>query len=166
MTSKSTPDKVAVVTGASSGIGAASARALAADGYRVALLARRLDRITTLANELGNGSAAIEADFTDRDSIVAAADRVRRELGTVSVLINNAGVMLLGPFDSGQRADYRQMIEVNLLGAITATECSSTSSRTAAATSSTSRRSPGELPDQATASTPSPSGASTAGPSH
>jgi NADP-dependent 3-hydroxy acid dehydrogenase YdfG len=83
---------------------------------------RRLDRITTLADELGNGSIAIEADVTDRDSIVAAAARVRQELGTASVLVNNAGVMLLGPFDSGQRADYRQMIEVNLLGAITATE--------------------------------------------
>src|SRR6478672_4405697 len=118
----STPDKIAVVTGASSGIGAATARALAADGYRVALLARRLDRITTLADELGNGSIAIEADVTDRGSIVAAADRVRQELGTADVLINNAGVMLLGPFDSAQRADYRQMIEVNLLGAITATE--------------------------------------------
>jgi NADP-dependent 3-hydroxy acid dehydrogenase YdfG len=122
MTTNSTPAKVAVVTGASSGIGAATARALAADGYRVALLARRLDRITTLADELGHGSIAVEADVTDRDSIVAAADRVRRELGTASVLVNNAGVMLLGPFDSGQRADYRQMIEVNLLGAITTTE--------------------------------------------
>ena len=118
----STPDKVAVVTGASSGIGAATARALAADGYRVALLACRLDRITTLADELGNGFIAVEADVADRDSIVAAADRVRRELGTAGVLVNNAGVMLLGPFGSGQRADYRQMIEVNLLGAITATE--------------------------------------------
>jgi len=122
MTSDSTPDKVAVVTGASSGIGAATARTLASGGYRVALLARRLDRITTLADELGNGSTAIEADVTNRDSIVAAANRVRQELGTAGVLINNAGVMLLGPFDSGQRADYRQMIEVNLLGAITATE--------------------------------------------
>jgi NADP-dependent 3-hydroxy acid dehydrogenase YdfG len=122
MTSNSTPDKVAVVTGASSGIGAATARALAADGYRLALLARRLDRITTLADELGNRSMAGEADVTDRASIVAAADRVRRELGTTGVLVNNAGVMLLGPFGSGQRADYRQMIEVNLLGAITATE--------------------------------------------
>ena len=111
MTSNSTPANVAVVTGASSGIGAATARALAADGYRVALLARRLDRITTLADELGNGSIAIEADVTDRDSIVAAADRVRQELGTAGVLINDAGVMLLGPFGSGQRADYRQMIE-------------------------------------------------------
>ena len=122
MTSNRTPDKVAVLTGASSGIGAATARALAADGYRVALLARRLDRITTLADELGNGATAIEADVTDRDSIVAAADRVRQELGTAGALINNAGVMLLGPFGSAQRADYRQMIEVNLLGAITATE--------------------------------------------
>ena len=122
MTSNGTPDKVAVVTGASSGIGAATARALAADGYRVALLARRLDRITTLADELGNGSTAIEADVADRDSIVAAAGRVRQELGTAGVLVNNAGVMLLGPFGSGQRADYRQMIEVNLLGAITTTE--------------------------------------------
>jgi NADP-dependent 3-hydroxy acid dehydrogenase YdfG len=121
-TSNDTRGKVAVVTGASSGIGAATARALAANGYRVALLARRLDRISSLADELGNGSVAVEADVTDRGSIVAAADRVRQELGTADVLINNAGVMLLGPFDSDQRDDYRQMIEVNLLGAITTTE--------------------------------------------
>jgi NADP-dependent 3-hydroxy acid dehydrogenase YdfG len=114
--------RVAVVTGASSGIGQATARALAADGDRVALLARRLDRITALADDLGNGSIAIQADVTDRDSIVAAADRVQQELGGADVLVNNAGIMLLGPFHSNQRDDYRQMIEVNLLGAITATE--------------------------------------------
>lgn len=114
--------RVAVVTGASSGIGEATARALAADGYSVVLLARRVDRIAALADELGNGSIAIEADVTDRDSIVAAAQRVQSELGSADVLVNNAGVMLLGPFDTDQRDDYRQMIEVNLLGAITTTE--------------------------------------------
>ena len=114
--------RVAVVSGASSGIGEATARALAADGYRIALLARRADRIENLAKELANGSIAIAADVTDRDSLVAAADRVQDELGGAEVLVNNAGVMLLGPFDTDQRADYRQMVEVNLLGAITATE--------------------------------------------
>jgi aryl-alcohol dehydrogenase-like predicted oxidoreductase len=81
------------------------------------LAARRLDRVIALADELGNGSIAIEADVTNRGSIVAAADRVRRELGTADALVNNAGVMLLGPFDSDQRVDYRQMIEVHVVQA-------------------------------------------------
>ena len=119
---KTNPARVAVVTGASSGIGAATARALSTDGYRVALLARRLDLITALADELGDGAIAVQADVTDRDSLVAAAERVQGELGGASVLVNNAGVMLLGPFAADRREDYRQMIEVNLLGAITATE--------------------------------------------
>jgi NADP-dependent 3-hydroxy acid dehydrogenase YdfG len=72
--------RVAVITGASSGIGEATACALAADGHRVALLARRSDRIQALASELGNGAIAIEADVTDRDSIVAAAERVQQDL--------------------------------------------------------------------------------------
>ena len=122
MNGKQNPGRIAVVTGASSGIGAATARALAADGHRVALLARRTDRISGLARELDNGSIAIEADVTDRSALVAAAERVKQELGDADVLVNNAGVMLLGPFGSDQRDDYRQMIEVNLLGAITATE--------------------------------------------
>ncbi|MEU2199296.1 SDR family oxidoreductase [Isoptericola sp. NPDC019482] len=113
--------RVAVITGASSGIGAATARALAADGYRVVLLARRADRIEAMAAEIGGGAVAIAADVTDRDSVVAAAQRVH-ELGGADVLVNNAGTMLLGPFSAEQRADYRAMIEVNLLGAITVTE--------------------------------------------
>jgi NADP-dependent 3-hydroxy acid dehydrogenase YdfG len=113
---------VTVITGASSGIGAATARALAKDGYRVALLARRTDRITALADELGNGAIAIEADVTDREALLAAADRVQRELGGADVLVNNAGIMLLGPFSAEQGEDYRRMVEVNLLGAITTTE--------------------------------------------
>ena len=94
----STRNQVAVVTGASSGIGEATARALAASGYRLALLARRADRIKALADELGNGSIAIQADVTDRDSIVKAARRVKAELGGTDVLVNNAGIMLLAPF--------------------------------------------------------------------
>jgi NADP-dependent 3-hydroxy acid dehydrogenase YdfG len=122
MSSDTNTGRVAVITGASSGIGEATARALVADGNTVALLARRADRIAAIAEELGDAAIAIEADVTDRDSLVAAAERVQQELGGADVLVNNAGVMLLGPFSSGQRADYRQMVEVNLLGAIAATE--------------------------------------------
>ncbi|WP_329577428.1 SDR family oxidoreductase [Streptomyces sp. NBC_01361] len=114
--------RVAVITGASSGIGAATARSLHATGYRVALLARRKDRIEALAAELGDGALAIAADVTDRNALVAAAERVKAEFGGADVLVNNAGIMLLGPFSSEQHEDYRRMIEVNLLGAITATE--------------------------------------------
>ena len=114
--------RVAVITGASSGIGEATARALAADGHQVALLARRADRIQALADELGNGAIAIEADVTDRDSIVAAAERVQQELGGADILVNNAGVMLTAPFTSDQREEHRRMVETNLLGAMTATE--------------------------------------------
>ena len=83
--------RVAVITGASSGIGEAIARALASEGHRVALLARRAGRIQALADELGNGAIAVEADVTDRDSIAAAADRVQQELGGADILVNNAG---------------------------------------------------------------------------
>jgi NADP-dependent 3-hydroxy acid dehydrogenase YdfG len=113
--------RVVVITGASSGIGEATARALAADGHRLALLARRADRIQALAAELGGGAVAIEADVTDQGSMVAAAERVKSELGGADILINNAGVMLLAPFSSDQIAEIRQMVETNLLGAMTAT---------------------------------------------
>ena len=122
MTTEQNRSGVAVITGASSGIGEATARELSAAGYSVALLARRAERIEAIASELGERAIAIAADVTDRDALVAAAERVRAELGPADVLVNNAGVMLLGPFSPDQRADYRQMIEVNLMGAITATE--------------------------------------------
>jgi NADP-dependent 3-hydroxy acid dehydrogenase YdfG len=72
---------LAVITGASSGIGAATARALVAHGYRVVLLGRRFERLQQLASELGSSAVAIAADVTDRDALVAAADQVQRDLG-------------------------------------------------------------------------------------
>jgi NADP-dependent 3-hydroxy acid dehydrogenase YdfG len=113
--------RVAVITGASSGIGEATARALARAGYRVALLARRAERVQALADELGDRAIALPADVTDREALIGAARRVRDQLGPAQVLINNAGVMLLAPFGPDQHDDYRRMVEVNLLGAITAT---------------------------------------------
>jgi NADP-dependent 3-hydroxy acid dehydrogenase YdfG len=124
VSTEQTTSQVAVITGASSGIGAATARALAGHGYSLALLARRVDRIEALAAELGDSAIAIAiaADVTDRDSLVTAANRVQAELGGADILVNNAGVMLLAPFSSEQRHELRQMVEVNLLGAMTATE--------------------------------------------
>lgn len=120
--STNTTDRVALITGASSGIGEATARALHAAGYKVALLARRADRIDAIAAELGERALAVPADVTDRSALVAAAAQVREQLGRVDILINNAGIMLLGPFSSAQREDYQRMVDVNLLGAITTTE--------------------------------------------
>ena len=122
MTSDPVAGRVAVITGASSGIGEATARTLATTGHRVALLARRADRLEALAAELGRGALAIAADVTDRSSMLAAARRVQDEMGGADILVNNAGVMLLGPFSSDQKDEIRQMVEVNLLGAMTATE--------------------------------------------
>jgi len=122
MGTQNTTARVAVITGASSGIGEATARALAADGHRVVLLARRLDRIQASAEEIGERAVAIQADVTDRDTLVAAARRVQDELGGADILVNNAGVMLPGPFSAELSDDYRRMIETNLLDAITTTE--------------------------------------------
>jgi NADP-dependent 3-hydroxy acid dehydrogenase YdfG len=114
--------RVAVITGASSGIGAATARALAGEGMRVVLLARRVDRIDALAHELGQSATAVQADVTDRASLAAAAERVETELGGADVLVNNAGIMLLAPFEATRHDDHRRMVETNLVGAMTATE--------------------------------------------
>jgi NADP-dependent 3-hydroxy acid dehydrogenase YdfG len=115
-------DRVAVVTGASSGIGEATARSLASGGFRVALLARRVDRIEALADTLGDRAIAIQSDVTNRETLVAASRRVKQEFGRADVLVNSAGIMLLAPFTADQHEDHRRMVEINLLGAMTATE--------------------------------------------
>ena len=109
-------------------------RAPHAAGHRVALLARRDDRIDALADELGDGAIAIEADVTDRDSMIAAAERVQRELGPTDILINNASVMLLAPFGPERSEEHRRMAETNLIAQRQPPASSSNSSGTAAAT--------------------------------
>jgi NADP-dependent 3-hydroxy acid dehydrogenase YdfG len=110
---------VALVTGASSGIGEAAARQLAARGADVALVARRTERIEALAEELrqtGARALPIEADVSDREQAETAVVQAAAELGRLDVVVNNAGVMLLGPIIEAPVEEWEQMIEVNLLG--------------------------------------------------
>jgi NADP-dependent 3-hydroxy acid dehydrogenase YdfG len=112
-------NRVAVVTGASSGIGEATARALAGAGYAVALAARREDRINELADEIASGGGkalAVPTDVGDESSARALIQAAKDELGSVDVLVNNAGVMLLGPIFGADTEDWRRMVDVNLLG--------------------------------------------------
>jgi NADP-dependent 3-hydroxy acid dehydrogenase YdfG len=117
--SESFEGTVALVTGASSGIGEATARMLAQRGASVAIVARRADRLAVLAAEIetGGGRAlAIEADVTDREQAEAAVRRTAAELGRLDVLVNNAGVMLLGPIVDAPIEEWETMVQVNLLG--------------------------------------------------
>jgi NADP-dependent 3-hydroxy acid dehydrogenase YdfG len=113
-------DKVAAVTGASSGIGEATARALAAEGAAVALGARRTDQIESLAEEINSGDAgsalAIETDVSAEESANAFVTVANEQLGGLDILVNNAGVMLLGPVAGADTDEWRTMMEVNGLG--------------------------------------------------
>ncbi len=110
---------VVLVTGASSGIGEATARTLAAQGARVALVARRADRLEKLASEIaghGHTALAIEADITDQQQAVDAVEHTVSDFGRLDVLVNNAGVMLLGPMADAPTEEWDRMIDVNLKG--------------------------------------------------
>ncbi len=108
---------VALVTGASSGIGAATARHLAGLGADVALVARRQDRIEQLAAELdGVRTSVVTADLTDRAQAESAVRQAVDELGRLDIVINNAGVMLLGPIADAPVEEWEQMVRINVLG--------------------------------------------------
>jgi NADP-dependent 3-hydroxy acid dehydrogenase YdfG len=110
---------VALVTGASSGIGHSTALALAQRGAAVALVARRKDRLHSLAQEIrdtGGTALVIEADVSAQDAAQSAVQRTVSELGRLDTLVNNAGVMLLGPVVDAPVEEWQQMIKVNVEG--------------------------------------------------
>ena len=109
----------AVVTGASAGIGEATARALAAEGAEVALGARRKDRLEDLAKRIeadGGTAHAFEVDISDEDAARGFVQGAAEQMGGLDVLINNAGVMLLGAVTGADTDEWRTMVDVNVLG--------------------------------------------------
>ena len=110
--------KVVAITGASSGIGEATAIALADAGAKVSLAARRKDRLDALVEKIGDGALAVEADIGDEDQARAFIQQTKDELGGLDILVNNAGVMLLGPLLAQEGDDWRTMVNVNILGLV------------------------------------------------
>ncbi len=117
--------RVALVTGASSGIGEATALALSAAGARVALSARRRERLDALAtriHEKGGEASVVIADLANEDEAQRAVRETETHFGRLDILINNAGVMYLEPVASANLARWRHMFELNVLGLIAATQ--------------------------------------------
>ncbi|QCS44586.1 SDR family NAD(P)-dependent oxidoreductase [Natrinema versiforme] len=111
--------QVAIVTGASSGIGEATAEALASRGASVVLAARRKKELEALAGQIesaGGEALSVPTDLTAKDDIDNLVETTTDEYGRIDILVNNAGVMLLEPVERADRENFRQMIEVNLLG--------------------------------------------------
>ncbi|MFZ1964393.1 MAG: SDR family oxidoreductase [Roseiarcus sp.] len=112
-------DKVVVITGASSGLGEATARHLARNGAKLVLGARRLDRLRALAKELSLGAgAAVETDVTKLEQVKALVDHAVRTHGRIDVILNNAGVMPVSPLERGKTQDWDRMIDVNIKGVL------------------------------------------------
>ena len=113
--------QVVAVTGASSGIGEATAIACARAGAAVALAARRVDRIQALAERItqeGGRALAVETDVGEESQARAFVERTHSELGRLDVLVNNAGVMLLGPIENAPTEEWRRMIHANVFGVL------------------------------------------------
>jgi NADP-dependent 3-hydroxy acid dehydrogenase YdfG len=112
-------DKVVVITGASSGLGAATAQHLAGLGAKLVLGARRIDRVRALADEIGiDHEAAVETDVAEHDQVVRLIDRAVAVHGRVDVLLNNAGIMPMSLLELGRFEDWDRMIDVNLKGTL------------------------------------------------
>ena len=114
--------KVAVITGASSGIGEAAARLLVEEGVHVVLVARRRKRLETLAAELGQAASVVEADVGDAAQVKSLFDQVRERFGGLDLLLNNAGLGINARFESSAPADWKQMIDANLYGVLYCTQ--------------------------------------------
>ncbi|MFC0597450.1 SDR family oxidoreductase [Streptomyces palmae] len=115
--------RVAVITGASSGIGEASAERLASLGARVIVMARRADRLADLVSRIeadGGSALAIAADVTDAAALQGAADRVEAEFGGADLLLNNAGVMLPAPIEELATEQWKHQIDLNITGLMNA----------------------------------------------
>jgi NADP-dependent 3-hydroxy acid dehydrogenase YdfG len=115
----------ALITGASSGIGEATALAFVAEGAAVALGARRKDRLDDLASRIvsdGGTAVAIEADIADEEQARSLVRTAASELGGLDCLVNNAGVMLLGPMEGTDTDEWRRMVDVNVLGLLYCTQ--------------------------------------------
>jgi NADP-dependent 3-hydroxy acid dehydrogenase YdfG len=110
--------KVVVITGASSGLGEATARRLVAEGAKLVLGARRLDKLEALAAELGGEVAVLKTDVTDPAQVQALAALAVNRFGRLDVIINNAGLMPLSPLERGKLDDWSQMIDVNIKGVL------------------------------------------------
>jgi clavulanate-9-aldehyde reducatase len=108
--------RVAVVTGASSGIGEATARALSEAGAAVALCARRTDRLEAIAGSLDGPTFLRAVDVSDEEQATGFVEEAAGELGGMHILVNNAGLMLLGPVSDQTTEDWRRMVGVNLMG--------------------------------------------------
>ncbi len=117
--------KVAVITGASSGIGEATVRALSAEGAAVVAGARRKERLDGLVEEVmardGGKVIAVECDVTDEEQAHGLVGRAVEEFGRIDILVNNAGVMLLSRIEKGLSDEWRRMFDVNVLGLLYAT---------------------------------------------
>jgi NADP-dependent 3-hydroxy acid dehydrogenase YdfG len=112
-------DKVAIITGASSGIGQATAIALAAAGAKVVIAARREDRLHAVAKQItDNGGQALPviADVTDEGQSHNLIQKAHTEFGQIDILVNNAGIALIGKIDGADTSEWRRMIDINVLG--------------------------------------------------